>query len=213
VPSGDLSIARIVLLNRVGSHTGPPTLTLVPLVDALLDLIPHASALARLPDPLQFMSRVVDRCGGVLEHTYADMDQPVLSLLVELLGAPGVAPDPWHELPPRRPDLEAVASSGPATIQGRQVLRGEIRDGIVSQDEAVVLVDDIPIRLGKIGLTIWEAVGAGLAPEEIVRVVEKKHGAHPDGSRIVGEAVEKMLDAGLLVIDTRQFTTAPTATR
>jgi hypothetical protein len=44
------------------------------------------------------MSRVVDQCGGVLQLNYADMDQPVLTLLSELLGAKVGSPDPWHEL-------------------------------------------------------------------------------------------------------------------
>ena len=42
LPSGDLGIARIVLLDRVPGHRGRPTLTAVPLVDALLELIPHS---------------------------------------------------------------------------------------------------------------------------------------------------------------------------
>ena len=81
VPPADLRIGRIVLLDRDASHTGAPALAAVPLVDALLELIPHASALAMLPDPLQFMSRIIDRCGGVLRLTYAELGQPVLSML------------------------------------------------------------------------------------------------------------------------------------
>jgi hypothetical protein len=80
-------------------------------------------------------------------------------------------------------------------------------------EDALVLVDDVPVRLGEIGLTIWEAAGAGLAPEEIVSLVEKKHGAHPDAPRIVGEAVVQMLETGLLVGGPRRLETASTADR
>ena len=102
LPPGDLRIARIVLLDRVPGHRDPPTLTAVPLVDALLELIPQASALAKLPDPLQFMSRIIDRCGGVLRLTYGEMDERVLSLMSELLDREVDARDPWHAFLPQR---------------------------------------------------------------------------------------------------------------
>ena len=75
MPPADLSIAAVVLLDRVHGQVAPPTLMPVPLVEAVLELVPQTSALARLPDPLQFISRIIDRCGGTLRLTYGEMDE------------------------------------------------------------------------------------------------------------------------------------------
>ena len=213
-PSGDLRIARIVLLDRVPGHADPPTLTAVPLVDALLELIPHASALARLPDPLQFMSRIIDRCGGALRLTYGEMDERVLSLMSELLGREVDARDPWHAFVPQRQGPDELAT-WPIRHRRRpgSSSKGTSLDGVATDGEALVLVDQVPVRLGEIGLAIWEAARDGVAQTEIVSIVEQQHGAHPDAPRIVREAVDQMLEAGLLVAGAGTFPTAPAASR
>ena len=197
VPSGDLSIARIVLLDRAPGQADPPTLTAVPLVDALLELIPQASALAKLPDPLRFMSRVVDRCGGVLRLTYGDMDERVLSLLSHSLGREVDAPDLWQAFMPQPRSTDELAPERAAMNDQR--LFPSVVDGVATDEEALVLVDQVPVRLRKVGLAIWEAARDGVARTEIVSIVEQAHGAHPDAPRIVREAVDQMLEAGLLV--------------
>jgi hypothetical protein len=199
VPSGDLSIARIVLLDRVPGHAESPTLTAVPLVDALLELIPHASALARLPDPLQFMSMIIDRCGGALRLTYGEMDSRVLSMMSELLGREVEACDPWQAILPQEQGREASAPERSAPVHDQKLFQGSVLDGVVADGEALVLVDHVPVRLGEIGLAIWDAARDGVAQTEIVSIVEHEHGAHPDAPGIVREAVDQMLEEGLLV--------------
>jgi hypothetical protein len=212
VPSGDLSIARIVLLDRVPGHAESPTLTAVPLVDALLELIPHASALARLPDPLQFMSMIIDRCGGVLRLTYGEMDERVRSLMSELLGRQVEPHDPWHAfVPPPRSD--GVASRRSASVDDQKLFQGSVLDGVVADGEALVLVDHVPVRLGEIGLAIWDAARDGVAQTEIVSIVEHEHGAHPDAPGIVREAVDQMLEEGLLVPGAEELPMAPAPSR
>jgi hypothetical protein len=212
-PPRDLRIARIVLLDRVPGRTSAPTVTAVPLVDALLELIPHASALARLPDPLQLMSRIIDRCGGVLRITYGEMDERVLSVISELLGREVDAPGPWHALLPQRTrhdEIERQPSPGP---DDRELFHGQVTDGVATAGEALLLVGQVPVRLGEIGLTIWEAARAGVAQSEILSVVEQQHGAHQDASRIVREAIDQMLEVGLLVARADELPMAPTASR
>ena len=77
VPSGDLSIARIVLLDRAPGQADPPTLTAVP---RRCSAGAHPAGVgpgqaARPPA----VHEPVDRCGGVLRLTYGDMDERVLS--------------------------------------------------------------------------------------------------------------------------------------
>ena len=180
-------------------------------MDALLELIPQASALAKLPDPLQFMSRIIDRCGGVLRLTYGDMDERVLSLLSELLDREIDARDPWHAFEQRQ-CADDHRPSRSATVDDQVLRQGRIVDGVATVGEALVLVDQVPVRLGEIGLAIWEAADDGVAQTEIVSIVEQQHGAHPDAPRIVREAVDQMLEAGLLVAGAETFPTAPAST-
>ena len=213
VPSGDLSIARIVLLDRVPGHADSPTLTAVPLVDALLELIPHASALAKLPDPLQFMSMIIDRCGGALRLTYGEMDARVLSMMSELLGREVEARDPWHPILPQMQGREASAPERSAAVHDQKLFQGSVLDGVVADGEALVLVDHVPVRLGEIGLAIWDAARDGVAHTEIVSIVEHEYGAHPDAPGIVREAVDQMLEEGLLVPGAEELPMAPAPSR
>ena len=192
-PAETLTITRIILLDRVREHEDAPTVADVPLVDALLALVPHASALPRLPEPLQFMSRVVDRCGGVLRLTYRQMDDRVATLASELLASEASSPDRWRPLAPHRLHEPAPAGSND------MLFHGAVADGVVTDEGALFLVGDIPVRLGEIGVAIWEAARDGVAETEVVSVVEQEHGSHPAASRIVREAVDQMLEAGLLV--------------
>jgi hypothetical protein len=198
-PPADLRIARIVLLDRVPGHPDPPTLATVPLVDALLELIPQTSAVAKLRQPLQYMSRVIDRCGPVLRLTYGEMDERVRLLLSESLSHETSARERWHAVPSRRRGPSELDPEGSSRVNGRELFQGDIADGIASQRDMLLLVDQVPVRLGEIGLAIWRAARNGVAQTEIMSIVEQQHGAHPEGLRIVREAVDQMLEAGLLV--------------
>jgi hypothetical protein len=191
IPPDDLRIARIVLLDRIPGRIGPPELTPVSLVDALLEMIPQASALPRLPEPLQSMCRVVDRCGGVLRLTYGAVNESVLSLLSETLGSETVGNDSWQA-------ISSQSGRYPVVVD-RRLFQGGVVDGVVTDGEALVLVDDIPVRLSEIALTVWEAARDGVSDVDILPIVERKYGTHPNAARIVSEAVDHMLDAGLLI--------------
>jgi hypothetical protein len=212
-PSGDLSIARIVLLDRVPDHARAPTLTAVPLVDALLELIPHASALAKLPDPLQLMSRVIERCGGALRLTYAEMDERVLTVLSQLLGREVDACDAWQPCVAERPTAAALSVREPGPVDGSTLFQGSVLDGVTTGEEALFLVDDIPVRLGGIGLAIWDAARDGVEQGKIVSIVEQAHGPHPDAPGLVCEAVDRMLRSGLLVVRSDDRAIAPATSR
>jgi hypothetical protein len=79
------------------------------------------------------------------------------------------------------------------------LFQGRVTDGVASDGEALALVDAVPVRLGEIGLAIWEAAQNGVARTDVLSIVEQKHGAHPDAPRIVREAVDQLLNVGLLV--------------
>lgn len=212
-PSGALKIARIVLLDRILDHRHPPTLTAVPLVDALLQLIPQTSAVARLPDPLQYMSRVIDGCGAVLRLTYGEVDERVRFLLSEALSHETYAGEPWHAVPDRRRGPMKLDTEQTRGVDGPVLFQGGIADGIATEGDTLVLVDQVPIRLGEIGVTIWRAARDGVSTTKIMSIVEQEHGAYPEGPRIVREAVSLMLEAGLLVTASGELAMAPAPSR
>lgn len=213
VPVADLRINRIVLLDRVSGHAERPIVNGVPLVDALLELIPHVSALTRLPEPLQYMARIVDQCGGAFRLTYGEMDDRVVDLISELLVHDADATDPWRALLPERRSTDRSELRRVGHTPDSQLFPGDVRDGVVSGDEALLLVDDVPVRLSAIGLAVWEAARSGVAESEIVSVVVRQHGNHPNAERIVGAAVAQMVTAGLLVTRPGRHPAAPAASR
>jgi hypothetical protein len=79
------------------------------------------------------------------------------------------------------------------------VYQGRIHDGIATERDALLFVEHRPVRLSGIGLTIWQAAGEGVLPARLLSIVKERHGDHPQASMIVGEAVDRMLDAGVLV--------------
>jgi hypothetical protein len=159
------------------------------------------------------MSRIIDRCGGVLRITYGEMDKRVLSLMSELLAREVDARDPWQAFVPPRQGRDDLRPRRSATIDDQELFQGRVLDGVATDGEALVLIDQVPVRLGEIGLAIWDAARAGIARTEIVSIVEQEHGAHPDAPRIVREAVDQMLEAGLLVARAGNLPTAPAASR
>lgn len=211
-PSSELSIARIVILDRVPGGSAP-MLTAVPFMDALLELIPQTSALATLPDPVQFMSRTIDRCGGVLRLTYGEMDERVLSLLSVLQDRHVEAGNRWHAVVPHQPRSDGLTSRRSSSVDDTKLFHGSVLDGVATDSEALFLVGHVPVRLGEIGLAIWEAARDGIVPSEIVSTIERKYGAHPDAPRIVRMAVDQMVEAALLVAGAEQVPTAPAASR
>ena len=61
-----------------------------------------------------------------------------------------------------------------AGVDDRQLFQGSVADGVATDGEALVLVDQVPVRLGEIGLAIWEAARDGVAQTEIVSIVEQR---------------------------------------
>ena len=195
VPSGDLSIARIVLLDRAPGQADPPTLTAVPLVDALLELIPQASALAKLPDPLRFMSRVVDRCGGVLRLTYGDMDERVLSCCRTPCREVD-APDLWQAFMPQPRSTDELAPERAAMNDQRLFQASSTASRPTRRHSS----SSTKSRCGsaKSGSPSGRPpVTASPAPRSCPSWSRRM--VHPDAPRIVREAVDQMLEAGLLV--------------
>lgn len=189
----ELRIGRLVLLDRRPAHEGPPTLTQVPLAEALLELIPQTSALGALDTPLQRLGRLVDRCGGVFRLTYREIadGEPALR---ELLTASSRAEASWSVPDDLPVDADAVVW---ALLDGR-VRRAPVTDAVEIDGELLALVDGVPVRVSGIGRTVWDLAGSAPTLDELERRVVAIHGPHPEAAELVARAVGSMCQARIL---------------
>lgn len=186
-------VGAIVLLDRA---TGSVEASLEPLglIDALLALIPHTSALTRLDRPLQRLCRLIDQCGAVQRLTYAEVSD-AHDHLARLLGRePGVSSGTsWAALAPDGRPLE-TGEHQPGRLRRRPCV-----DAVRIGDEGVVLVDQTPIRLGPLGLTLWLAAEGAPTLRELLGSAVREHGEHPEASALVEDALRRLVDSGVLV--------------
>lgn len=186
IAPANLFLHRLVLLERTPNSSAPPSLTAVPMMEALLDLIPQTSALSRLEEPLQLLCRTVGRCGA-FRLRYAEAATTV-ELLHELLTCEASVDLEWAPMPRDVP---------PAPRPGTFV-RGPSRDAVRIDDEGLVLLEDTPVRLGPLGLTIWERCGTGATHPELVTACTAEHGTTDDAPELVTQAITSMLVVGAL---------------
>lgn len=184
----DASVRRVVLLDR-GSEGVPPRLERVPLLDALVALIPQTSALPSLARPLQRLCDLADRCGGVYRLTYGQIGEAA-GLLGALLAGPVGPTEPWSVLAPPPDDLEGRVRTG--------LRRVACLDAVRAGGEALLLVGSLPVRLSPVGLSVWLAVDGAAALSDLVAAAVRDHGPHPDALAVVRDAVQRMLDLGAL---------------
>ena len=183
-------IQSIVLLNRVQApNPVAPVLERVPLVDALLALIPESSSQGDVVDPLQSLCRLIESVGGVRQVTYTEAaDLPgALEPLFRL--QPTSGPE-WEAASPdvaRRPPLPAGS-----------IRRRASRDAVKIGGEVLVMLDNQIVRLSGIGPALWEACSAPRGLEELTEHIAKVHGA-PEGYRAaVATAVEQLIAKSVL---------------
>lgn len=189
----DLGIGRLVLLDRRPDHAGPPQLMPVPLADALVELIPQTSALCALSKPLQRLGGLVDTCGGVFRLTYREIADTA-PVLRKLLTSSDRAEHAWSAPGQVVVDADEIEW---ALLDGR-VRRAPVTDSIEIDDETLVLVGGVPVRVSGIGRTVWELAGSAPTLDELVRRVVAIHGPHPEAAELVTRAVDSMCEAKVL---------------
>ena len=196
------TLHRLVLLDRQADLLGEPTLTPVPLAEAMLALVGQSSGLVALPIPLQRFCAVLDRVGGAWRLTYTEISEaaPALDRLMTEPTAASAQPDgspSWLPEPADRPDRR-----GPVDPQGEIVWRAPYVDAVACGSdlgEILVLVGSVPAHLRGIGTDIWRAAGDGVAEADLVGLIETAHGPHPEAAAMVGAAVDDLVQASVLV--------------
>ncbi|MET3721630.1 hypothetical protein [Arthrobacter sp. UYEF21] len=182
-------IQSIVLLDRVeGTHRLPPTLSTVPLADAVLAMIPDSSSQGEIDQPLQSLCRLIDSVGGVWRVTYSEATD--LPVAMEPL---------FREQRPSKAEWDAPeVTTGLRPIADGHIRRTPAKDAVTVDGDLLVMLDNEIVRLSGIGLAIWEATADAVAEDELADEVGKVHG-HPEGYRdAVAEAVKQLIAKSVL---------------
>lgn len=182
-------VQSIVLLDRVEA-TDPvlPTLSKVPLADALLALIPDSSSQGEIDQPLQSLCRLIDSVGGVRRVTYseaADLPAALLPLFQEQLGT-----NPEWEAPA----VETESGHIPAGF----IRRSAPKDALAIGDDLLLMLDNEIVRLSGIGPAIWEATAKAVAEDLLADEVGKVHGRREGWRDAVSEAVQQLIAKSVL---------------
>lgn len=183
----DLRAGAVVVLERERQTDSQPTLDPLPLLDAILELAGQSSYLIRLESPLQGLCRLVDQVGGAHRLTYGEIED-TLPLLAGLTSRAPAGLEPWQPLP-----LPEAGEPPPGRL-----VTAQPRDAVLIGDEALVLVDRTPVRLSSVGLTIWQRAATPATDADLLDAAVAEHGDHPDAARVVADAVDTMVEAGLL---------------
>ena len=206
-PTRAPDLAALVLLRRDESTPGPK-LTRAPLLDALLDLVGQSCSIWVQDRPLQQLAEAASRGGGpfVLRYTEISTCHDLVSTLLE----PWDRPSPQFEAMRRwtghapadeqrwvRP-MEHSGTTQPEGADAAHIVRARWSDAVEIDDEVLLLVGPQPIRLTGLGATIWLAAAAPVGVEDLTAHARERHGPHPDASRLVREAVDRLVEGGVL---------------
>lgn len=193
---GQLTLRRVVLLERDGVAGSTPRIEQVPLLDAVLALIPQLSYLTRMVEPLRTVVRQIQACGGVHRLHYAEIDL-CGDLLRELSAAePVQSADVRYPPPADQEPADAAPPSVPAAIR-----RGSCLDAVQIDDEILLLVQDTPIRCSGLGATVWLALQHPRPMADLIAICVAAHGEHPDARALVQAAVGELRQHHVLLRD------------
>ncbi|MGP4031800.1 hypothetical protein [Pseudarthrobacter sp. 1C304] len=191
-------IAAIALLDRVreGEYQRP-VIEGVPLVDAVLALIPDTSSQAAVVQPLQSLCRLIDSVGGVYRVSYseaADLKDAVAPLFAS---GPVKLSDGFGEWKPALADLEADSAAGPTPAGWIQ--RTEAVDAVEIGDDLLVLTETELTRLSGIGPIIWQTARHRVSMQTLAERIEAVHGLPEGYEALLDAAVDGLVDQGLLL--------------
>lgn len=203
-------ITAIALLDRVtGGDYQLPVIEPVPLVDAVLALIPDTSSQAAVFQPLQSLCRLIDSVGGVLRVSYSEAADLTDSLAPLFLAEPDDRPEVITAWTPALLEPEAEQADRQAREKSREKKEEPIPGGWLQRTDAVdaveiggdllVLTETEVIRLSGIGPIIWQTAQRPVSLRTLAARIEAIHGL-PEGYEVLLDAaVEGLVGQGLLL--------------
>lgn len=189
------SLAAVILLDR-NPDVDEPKVTPLSHTDAIIELVPQTSSLARIRHPLRWLCSILDSCGGAVRITYREAEE-LLLLVPPLLERSASLPS-WS--PAVEEDLAQPQSGGPSGL----LQRAEIIDAVEipvqagGETELVAVVGHRVIRMRGIAPAIWRALGTPAGLDGIAeRIASEVHlpGGHETH---LAEAVAQLEAHGVL---------------
>ncbi|MDO5499336.1 MAG: hypothetical protein Q4F67_06605 [Propionibacteriaceae bacterium] len=179
-----LRLGGLILLERRADAAGA-VVELLDLLDGMVAVAPHISALPQLPGALARFAAAVEEAGGVHRVTYREAAQ-LPEIVHQVLAAAPVCSGFRHH-----PARTAAARPG--------IVRSQHRDAIELDGEVLVLDGSTCVLLQGIGSLVWLAADEPRTVEQIHDVVVAAAGEHPDAERLVRRAVSDLMELGVLV--------------
>ena len=187
LPERPLTLSALVLLER-RADAERVLISEVPLLDAMLALIPQMSYLASLDRPLQTLAQAIARVGGVAQVTYAEAEN-IRDTIEHLARRTRIAPS-WQE-----------CTDHPTAVPVGRVGRAKVSDAIELDDGSIIVMSDSTIRvLDGIAPVLWLTAIRPQTREELRDAVVAVHGApgSADPAPLVDRAIDELVEAGLL---------------
>lgn len=199
-------IAAIALLDRVaGAEYQLPVIEPVPLVEAVLALIPDTSSQAAVVQPLQSLCRLIDSVGGVFRVSYseaADLKDSLAPLFLTVPVNPSEA-QAWSpalgELGPEGEQAADPAGEKPQEpIPAGWLRRTHAVDAVEIGADLLVLTEAELTQLSGIGPVIWKSALRPVSMQTLASRIEAEHGLPEGYEALLDAAVDGLVRQGML---------------
>jgi hypothetical protein len=197
-------IRAIALLDRIaGADYQLPVIEPVPLVEAVLALIPDTSSQAAVVQPLQSLCRLIDSVGGVSRVSYSeasDLAESLTPLLVADPGAPSEASKEWAPaLMPAAAKTHSASASRREPLPIGWLRAAEAVDAVEIGEDLLVLTETELTKLSGIGPIIWKSSQSPVSMEVLTARIEAEHGLPEGYEAMLDAAVDGLISQGLLL--------------
>lgn len=204
VAPGNPRITAIALLNRVGGDYQLPVIEPVPLVDAVLALIPDTSSQAAVVQPLQSLCELIDSVGGVFRVSYSEAADLKDSLAPLFLTDPVKPSDITRGWSPAltEPDSQAAQAASeqpPEPCPPGWLQRTQAVDAVEIGEDLLVLTETELTRVSGIGPIIWKSAQRPVSMQALTNRIEAVHGLPEGYEALLDAAVNRLVDQKLLL--------------
>ncbi|AXK45408.1 PqqD family peptide modification chaperone [Brachybacterium saurashtrense] len=193
-----LHLGPVIVLDRSLDPAGDaaPTVTPLPLAEALPRIVAQTSSLHLLPRPLQTLCALMDAHGGpwLLHYAEAETLPEVLDAWLAGRESRSAGPESWESA------VVEETSPSPPCGDGAVVRRAPVADAVAIPGGVAVLRGGDFFLLQGVGATLWERLTRPRTLDELTEALVAAHGTVEGADGIVAELVEQLRDRGLLSI-------------
>lgn len=179
-----LELRALLLLERQ-PDLASATVERLGLLEGILAMVPHMSALSQVPSALARLADLADRCGGVYRVTYTDAAQ-LTNPVVEVL-ATGAIKSGYRQ------HLSGTMSDLPGLV------RNVHHDAIELSGEVLIMQGSRCMLFRGVAGLVWLAADRARSFDDILLAVKETAGDHPDAERLLWAAVDELVSQGVLV--------------